>query len=376
MSQDKFDAIERAVQTGGAAAAFDCLIGTLQGDRQWPHLFEAMLMRSRWQLGLPLVQTEPLGDMPDSTRRAFEDGYIEAARTVGGLYLADGDIVRAWPYFRTIGETKPVAAALDAIADKSGDELQKIIEIAFYDRANPRKGFELILANYGTCSAITTFEQYPGSDGRQDCIQMLVRRLHGDLVESLRHHIAKQEGQAPETRSVAALVEGRDWLFGDNNYHVDTSHLAAVVRFSIELDDRESLALARELTEYGRRLAPLFQYKGSPPFENIYVDYGAYLDALLGENIDAAVAHFRVKAAGGDEAAVAAAQVLVTLLARLEHYDDAVAVALEFLRDLPAGQLACPTIPQLCTMAQDRDRLKALAREQDDLLSFTAAVVG
>jgi hypothetical protein len=376
MSRDKFEAIEQAARSGGAAAAFDCLIETLRGDRLWPHLFEAMLMRNRWQLGLPLVQTEPLGDMPEGTRRAFEDGYIEAARTVGGLYLADGDIIRAWPYFRTIGETKPVAAALDAITDKTGDELQKIIEIAFYDRANPRKGFELILANYGTCSAITTFEQYPGSEGREDCIELHVRRLHGDLVESLKHHIAKQEGQAPDTRSVPVLVEGRDWLFGDNNYHVDTSHLAAVVRFSIELEDRETLALARELTEYGRRLAPLFQYKGSPPFENIYADYGAYLDALLGANVDEAVAHFRAKAAGGDEAAVAAAQVLVGLLARLERYADAIAVSLEFLRDLPAGQLACPTISQLCTMAQDRERLKTLAHEQDDVLSFTAAVVG
>ena len=375
MSDDDFELLEKTARTGGSDAAFDFLARRFRDEKQFPQLFEARLMKKRRELGLPLIQAEPIGELPGDTRRAYEDAYIDAAREVGGLYLAEGDIVRAWPYFRAIGETAPVAAAIEKV--EPGEGIEPIIEIAFHERANPRKGFELILANYGTCSAITSFEQYPGREGREDSVRVLVRKLHGDLVESLKHAIATREEKAPDSRHIPTLVAGRDWLFDENNYHIDTSHLAAVIRFSSELEDRETLTLAVELTEYGRRLSPLFQYKGHPPFDNIYVDYGIYMQAMLGEDVDAAVAHLREKVATVDpnEVGSGPAQVLVGLLARLGRYPEAIEASIEHLSDAEPSQLSCPTVVQLCEKAGDQARMRELARQRGDLLSFTAAIL-
>jgi hypothetical protein len=375
MSDDAFELLEQAARSGGSAAAFDFLARQFRELKQFPQLFETRLMKKRRELGMPLIQTEPIGELPGDTRRQYEDAYIDAAREVGGLYLAGGDIVRAWPYFRAIGETAAVAAAIEKV--EPGEGIEPIIEIAFHERANPRKGFELILANYGTCSAITTFEQYPGREGREDSVRLLVRKLHGDLVESLKHAIAVRDEKVPDSRHIPTLVAGRDWLFEENNYHIDTSHLAAVIRFSSDLTDRETLTLAVELTEYGRRLSPLFQYKGHPPFDNIYVDYGTYMRATLGEDADGAVAHFRqkVEAADPNEVGSGPAQVLVGLLARLGRYSEAVDASVKFLSDTDPSQLSCPTVVQLCEMAGDQTRMKELARQHGDLLSFAAAVL-
>jgi hypothetical protein len=205
----------------------------------------------------------------------------------------------------------------------------------------------------------------------------LLRKLHGDLVESLRHAIAQHEGQPPESRNITQLITGRDWLFEDNNYHVDTSHLAAVIRFSIDLSDRATLLRAVELAEYGKRLSPLFHYKGTAPFEDVYVDYGMYLETLLGDDVERGIGHFRQKlaTAGSDEAAVSPAQTLVNLLARLHRYSEAIDVWLDHLAGVDPGYLNCPTAVQLCAMAGDHGRMKEVARRQQDLISYAAAVL-
>jgi hypothetical protein len=375
MNEDAFVSIDQAIQSGGPDATFELLMCRFRHENKLPQLFEARLMKRRHELGLPLIQTQPLSELPDETRRAYEDAYIDAAREVGGLYLDSGDIARAWPYFRAIGETRPVANAIEKV--EPGQGIEPIIEIAFHERANPRKGFELILANYGTCSAITSFEQYPGREGREECIQTLVRKIHTDLIESLRYAITQVEGQAPDSQQIPQLIAGRDWLFDDNNYHIDTSHLASVIRFSIDLNDPLTLAQAVELTEYGKRLSPLFRYRGNPPFEDIYEDYGRYLKTLLGEDVEEGIKHFKqkLKESNIDEVGSNPAQALVNLLVRLHRYPDAVDVSLEYLSGVDPGYLNCPTVVQLCGMAGDRNRMKEVARRQDDLLSYVAAAL-
>jgi hypothetical protein len=375
MSVDDFAAIDRVVRSGGHDETLEFLATQFRDEKKLPQLFEVRLMTARHKLGLPMIQTQPLADLEEDTRRSYEDAYIAAAREVGGLFLESGDIVRAWPYFRAIGETGPVAAAIERV--EPGPGIEPIIEIAFHERAHPRKGFELILANYGTCSAITSFEQYPSREGREDCTRILLRKLHGDLVESLRHAIADREGQMPDSHSIPALIANRDWLFEENNYHVDTSHLAAVVRFSIELRDRPSLAMAIDLAEYGKKLSSLFHYRGNPPFENAYVDYGVYLQTMLGDTPEPGIAHFRQKLDGSEsgELASPAAQALVTLLARLGRYSEAIDVSVQYLRDVDPGYLSCPNAVQLCEMAGDHERMKVVAKSQDDLLSYAAAAL-
>ena len=376
MSEDSFGGLERALESGGAEGAFGFLAEQALAEKNYPLLFEVRLMQKRRELGLPLIQTGGLGEVPEDRRPAYEQAYIAAAREVGGLFLTAGDIPRAWSYFRAIGETAPVAAAIDQV--QQGENLDRIIEIAFLEGVNPRKGFELLLNTYGLCRAISTFGQYPARTGRDESLHLLVRTLYRDLAESLKRTIERVEGAAPETDNIAELMKGRDWLFEGNTYYVDTSHLASIIQFSPELEDRESLEQVLELTEYGKRLAPMFHFKGNPPFEDVYEDHGAYLRALLGQDVEGAIAHFQKKIAaeqGGEEGEgeTGAAQALVGLLARLERYDEALRISLEHLRQVNPLDLACPTAAQLCQMARDYGKLREVAREQKDLLSYAAA---
>lgn len=373
--ENAFDLIDHALAAGGVEACFDALAQRFIKEKDYARLFEARLMRKRHELGLALVITEPLTDLPPKTQRAYDEGSIEAAREVGQLFLQEGQIGRAWPYFRAIGETQPVADAIDKLS--AGEGIEPAIEIAYYERVNPPKGFELILEHFGTCRAITAFNQYPTIEGREESAALLVRTVHSELLRNLKRGVEQREGEAPETGSISELLLGRDWLFENNAYYLDTSHVASVVQFSKELKDPEALRLALELCEYGKQLAPVYQYPGEPPFEDIFGDHGVYLRALLGEKTDQAVAHFRRKLPAGDphEVDTSPAQALVRLLVRLGRFGEAIQVHRTYLRGIEPMFLQCPTLIELCAMAGDRRLLREIALDQGDLLAFTAAAV-
>jgi hypothetical protein len=105
----------------------------LHEQKNYDRLFEAMLLKHRHEMHLPLAQPTSL-DVPEEQRQEFEDHYIETAREIGDLYLADGNIPRAWPYLRTIGETEKVREALEKLPlDRDADEdTEKYIGIALH----------------------------------------------------------------------------------------------------------------------------------------------------------------------------------------------------------------------------------------------------
>ena len=106
--------------------------------------------------------------MPEPARTQYEEKYVEAIRLVGSKYLEAGDIPTAWAYYRAIGEnasrsrgrstttgpTRTTATSGSARSSRSRSTTA----------SHPRRGFELILEHYGTCSAITAFEQLPAQD--------------------------------------------------------------------------------------------------------------------------------------------------------------------------------------------------------------------
>ncbi len=374
MTDDVFDSLERSLESGGATAAFDFLVEKFRDEKKYATLFEVRMMKTRHELGLPLIQTEPSAYLPAEKRDAYEQATIEAAREVGCLFLGNDDIPRAWPYYRAIGEPGPVAEAIEQL-EAEGENLDRVIEIAYHERVHPKKGLELILANHGICRAITFFGQYPGPEGREESAALLVNSLHKELAATLKSVIARQEGQAPETDSVSELAASRAWLFEGNTYHIDMSHVSSVVQMSPELTNPQTLKRVVELTDYGKRLSSMFQFQGHPPFENVYVDHGIYLRALLGENVEAGIAHFRDKVTSSDphEVGYAPAEVLVKLLVRLERYPEAVEVSCQYLGDANPNELSCPSTVQLCQLAGDYRQLGDLAREKGDLLSFAAA---
>lgn len=370
MNTDAFDLIEQAIRAGGAAPAFELLAQRFREEKNYPLLFETRLLEQRQKLGLPLLRSDNSGDIPGDQRPAYDEALTQAAKETGSLFLSDGDIQRAWPYFRAIGDREPVAAAIEKLdAAEEG-----VIHIALGERANPRKGFELLLGRHGICRAITYFDQYPEPETREQVLILLVKTLHKELTANLLRAITSRE---PETvaGSVPELVRGREWLFGDMDYYVDTSHLVSVIRFALDLENREALQLAIELCEYGKHLSPQFKYKSDPPFDDVYNDHAIYLGALAGKNVDDAFAHFRKKILEHDPAAygTAPAQILVALLARLGRYQEAIDVSLEHLSRSTGEQLVCPSVFELCQLAGDFERLKKIARQRGDLLAFAAA---
>ena len=161
------------------------------------------------------------------------------------------------------------------------------------------------------------------------------------------------------------------------SYYVDTSHLVSVIGFSLELTDPAMLRLAIELCEYGKKLAPMFHYRGEPPFQDIYADHAVFLNTLLGENVESGIAHFRKKVEECDpqENGTGPAQLLVVLLSRLKRYPEAVDVSVQYLADADQHQLACPSIQQLCYLAGDRNRLMEISRQNQDFLAFAAGLL-
>jgi hypothetical protein len=379
-----FDLIEQAVASGGPASALHLIAQKFLTDKQYPRLFETRLMQKRLELGLPLIQLGAIETLPEPARTQYESAVRAAARETGALFLADGDIQHAWPYFRAIGDRETIASAIETTEhlEQPGQQIEALIDIALGERVHPPKGLELVIAQHGICRAITYFEQFPDLDRREECLILLVRTLHAELVANLKRGIESQEGQVPDTHCISELIVTRDWLFGEFDAYVDTSHVINVVRFALDLpnqalEDQEAIRLALELCEYGAHLSPQFKMRGEPPFENIYADHAIYLQALLGENLDAAMEHFQGKIMAQDDpmAAIRSAQVLVGLLVRRERYQEAMQISLQHLSGVDANQLACPTLFQLCQLAGDSERLKELARTQGDLLSFAAGAI-
>ncbi len=375
-----FDSLEETIRSSGPEAAIDRLIDHLDRAGEYRAMLDALLLKARHELKMPLVAIGPLAGIPEPARTQYEEKYIAAVRLVGSRHLQKGDIPTAWAYYRAIAESEPVADAIAAYEPTENDErLGAVIEVAFNHGVNPRRGFELILKQYGTCPAISSFEQLPAHDEkvRTACAETLIRHLHGELTSNVRAEIANRGQVVPRPGTLLEqLLADRRWLFTDDSYHIDISHLSSVVRMSLLAKDPEAIALAIDLTEYGRCLSPRLVFEGSPPFEKIFEDHGVYLKALLGRDAEKAIAHFqrkleKEKEEEGDSAP--AAQALVNLLLKLGKIDAAIDVAGAHLAGLPESALACPSFGELCQQAGQNERLAQVAREQGDLVSFTAA---
>ncbi len=361
-----FEMLERTYRSDGAEAVFDLLIRRARDERDSRVLFGARIMQARHRLGLPLIETEPVLDLPAGQRLTYETAFREAARETGELLLAGGDIAGAWAYFKAIGEPAPVATAIESV--NGGENLDRVIEIAFQEGVNPRKGFELILEHHGICRAISWFEANRDYDSRQKSLRLLVRTLYGQIASAMKETIASAEGAAPKTNSLAELMAGRAWLFEANSCYTDSTHLTSVLRFTPELEDPETLRMALEMADYGRCLAPMFHFRGDPPFEDPYIDHAVYLRALLGEDVDAAIAHFRQKAMPSPEfpGYTTPAEVLIELLLRLDRHADAIQASIDYIPDTISAPLSCPSVLH---------RLRTMARQHEDLLGFAAGLI-
>lgn len=383
-----YDELEKTMQKQGGSAAIDKLCAQLREEGDYGGLFYALLMKKRFEMGVNPVPTGPAQDLPEQHHLAYEDAIRDAGRTVGKLYLDNGNLSQAWAYYRMLNEPGPIREVLEAYQAGEEEDVQPLVQIAFYEGIHPRKGFEWILKRFGLCSAITTLssqESGHAPEDRNHCIQTLIRALYNELRERLAADIERRESKAPPEASappdtpgvVRKLIAGRNWLFDDDFYHIDVSHLSSVVQMSINLAPCPELELARELCEYGQKLSPRFQNAGEPPFENQYEGMGAYLAILAGDKVEDGLGYFRKKVEENnpEEMGTFPAEVLVNLLLKIGRDKDALAVARKHLAATNDRRLSCPTVPELCRKVGDFRTLSEVAREQNDPVHFMAGLL-
>ncbi len=370
MLESAFEALGPMLESADPATSLDYLIRQFRESKDYHLLFEAKLMKKRLELGLPLIQAPNLAALPPDVQTKYQQFLIEAAQETGELFLASGDIPKAWPYLRATGDVQRVASAIEKV--EPGENVEGIIEIAFMQGVHPAKGLQLVVEKFGLCRALTYFGGNGGEKNREQCIAVLAKNIYSELLASLDSAIEEREEHKTGLTSIPALIEGRDWLFGDYSSYIDPSHVVSVLQYSPEVTDPETLRQFHDLCEYGKRLSANFQFPGRPPFENPFVDYDHFVQALRGVDVDQHVDHFRKKlvdSAAGNWPA----QILINLLVRVDRFREALDISLEYLPGAHASEIACPTAQQLCELAGDFDRLAELARERGDVLTYVAA---
>ncbi len=357
--------------SGTSEELFDRLTHELATAGRWHELFEARLVEARARLGLSLVGSAPLDELPEPTRTTLENDYTAACREVGGLLVDAGRLREAWQYLRPAGEKRVLHAALARVVP-TDDSIESLIELALYEGIDIERGFAWMVGNYGTCNAITTLEglapQLP-PEGLVSCASVLVRHLDRELRDNLASHIQQRESAAPSTvATVGELIADRHWLFESQASHVDASHLAATIRFARVLTQPRLVEQALELTEYGARLDADLQYTGDPPFEQLYPAHRHFFLATLGREVDAAVAYFRPRAEAADIDVVGTAAV-ETLLVLLDRTGQATAALEAYEQLVPARTQLSPFAPRLVDLARaagDWQRYESILRERDD----------
>ena len=384
--------LEKAIGSG-ATATFDALEEILRREKMFRELFEALLMRNRHELGLPLIQIGPATDIPDDLVRPHEDAIENACRVVGHLFLEDGDLVQAWPYLRAIGDSAPVKTALDAIEPGTRrKDIDRLIEVAMHEGVHPGRGLEFIVHHYGICNSITNFEQYQSmlrNADRQECARVLIRSLHRELVENIRAEVERREGEKAAQGSLSELIADRPDLFAGHAYYVDTSHLWSIIRFSNFLDDGEELDIAVSFCDYGGRLSDVYQYNSEPPFEDFYRDQDLYLRGIRacngtcdgGEDPEEvrsrAAKHFAAKGQKGidDGDPEYPMGSVLNVLVRLRAFDEAIDLAQRFETVKHPETPLTPSLIEVCQMAENFERLQSSACEKVDILGFAAGLV-
>jgi len=373
-----FDQLQCSLAQGGAAQVLDQAAKQLREENRYHELFEALKMQLRLRLGLPLQSKDGSEGLTEAQRKDLEEGLIAACREVGSLLIKQGKVREGYMYLRPVGEPAEARALLaDIEADE--DNTEELIEVLLHEGVDIGRGFQLMIDQYGTCSSITQYEQSVARRPRheqQPAARKLLQKVHSDLLASVKHDIARQEGAPPPENTLLELIRDREWLFQENAYHIDTTHLASTVRNARVLTDPADLRMALDLTEYGRRLSQQFQYQGDEPFADQYPSNALYFQALLGENVDEAIAYFDQKAELLDPQynGCAPLETLVDLLARVNRPADAIAAGMKLKPKCVQPIGLAPSLVDLAVQAKQFDAVLAYCKEQGDVLGYAACL--
>ena len=374
-----FDQLEQQSTSGGVDAVLQHLITSLQQDKKHHELFEALKMQVRHRAGLPLLYGESGDDLDSKQRTLLEDGLLGACRQVGTGLLEDGRVSEGWMYMRPVGDMSAAREMINKI-EVQDDNIDEMVEVLLQEGVDPARGFSVVLQNYGTCNAITTFESVMPQKGKADqraVAQLLLRHVHQELFTNVKADVAGRQESEPTATTLAELIAGQEGMFGEHSYHIDTTHLASTTRFSRILEDEESLRLALDLTQYGKELHEQFQYEGDEPFTDIYRDHAFYFQALLGENLDEALAYFKDRSDNVDtnQWGTVGIETYIDLLARVGKIEEAIAVTIEKTQPGQRTMGLAPSLLELCERSDNYSPLMDACRGSDDVLGFATGLM-
>ena len=371
-----YDELDAAFQTLGADGGLKNLINVLQADPDHHAFFRALLLQKRYELGLPLIAPGDLDEYPESARKDYEAFVETTCRETGLKYLNDKNIVQAWRYFRTLGEKAPIRKALEALDPK--DATDEELNIALDQGVHVRRGFEIALQRDGLCRAISTFDAGFSTEisDKKYAAGLLLHALYKDLVVAVCREIHNKFGETPPETDLVDLIRHRPWLFEDGRTHADPQHVASVSRIGLLAEGREELIMALSICEYGRMLAPQHRYSGRPPFEGGFDDWALYARALLGQNVETTIEHFRSKLSTYDSGiGTTPAEMVVLLLWRTGQKEEALSVWQHYLFE-QAPEVPGEFIPsyyELCIQARQFQRLVDSAKVLGDTAAWAAA---
>ncbi|MCA8989986.1 MAG: hypothetical protein KDA78_20235 [Planctomycetaceae bacterium] len=366
----------------GPEQALDQLITYLEQSGDPHQLFDARLMKWKFSQQLPLLNPTSLANVPGELKSEFEQIYVAAGLETGQLLLKRGQFADAWMYFRAIGERAPMVEALETYrAPAEIDEsFEEVLQLALYQGIHPSKGVALMLASHGMCNTVTAVDQVfleMKPEDRSKTAEILVKQLYEDLQQNVRYEVEQRIPMLQPDLSLSELLAGRSWLFENDNYHTDVSHLNAVVRFARALadDQDEALGKAIQLCEYGARLSPHLQYPGEPPFDDYYNAHLHYFRIIADREREASLQFFRDRMAEATEPQdrELISYVLVDLLMRLKRYEEAVAVAEEHLKNV--HEQSGFSFVTLCEDTGDMSALKRHAEAKQDPVLYIAAAL-
>ncbi len=381
MPPTPFQELQRISEESGLEKALDFLEHHFRRDKSYFKLFEVLKMRCRNRLKLPLIYTQQPDDLDESEQRKLEDGLLDACREIGTLFFKSGQFQEGWMYLQPVGD-KELSDKLVRSITPDEENIDGLIDVTITQGAAPGYGFRLLLNHYGTCNGITTFDTQAGRFDLATQKQMaheLLNHIYKELTENVRNAVQKngEELAAEPLGSLGELMDSIPHLTDGGAHHIDTTHLASLMRIARAVDEPADLKKVSELARYGSHLHEDFQYPGSPPFEDTYVDYGFYYNALLGHDVDAAIAHFenKTKTHDADQVGPIAEETLVDLLVRLGRNDEAVTIMTERLlgKHEPLG--IAPQPFEVANTPETRARMKAFYETQEDLLGFAVSIL-
>ena len=84
-TQTEFDRLEQELADTGVDGVLDQLVAQLREKKKYHELFEALKMRVRHRLGLPITYSDSGDELDEPQRNGLEEGLIDACREVGML---------------------------------------------------------------------------------------------------------------------------------------------------------------------------------------------------------------------------------------------------------------------------------------------------